>query len=77
MGKVGRLIACGHPDGLRFKARLRALLVRLPVLERYAEASPDNEIGAVARESADQDSPEYGGVVIPPWDIDVPSAHGV
>lgn len=75
MGKVGRLIACGHPDGLRFKARLRALLVRLPVLERYAEASPDDENGVVVRGSADQYSSEYGDVVIPPWDIEVPSAQ--
>ncbi|UWS65494.1 reverse transcriptase family protein [Pseudomonas mosselii] len=77
MGKVGRLIACGHPDGLRFKARLRALLVRPPVLERYAAASPDSEIGAVARGDADQNSSADRSAVVPPWDIDAPSGHGV
>lgn len=77
MGKVGRLIACGHPDGLRFKARLRALLVRPPVLELYAAASLDSEIGAVDIGSADPNSSEYRSVVVPPWDIDAPSGHGV
>ena len=77
MGKVGRLIACGHPDGLRFKARLRALLVRPPVLEHYAAALPDSEIGAVERGNADQNLSAYRGAVVPPWHIDAPSGHGV
>jgi hypothetical protein len=36
MGRIGRLIACGHPEGQRLKARVRALLARAPLLERYA-----------------------------------------
>jgi hypothetical protein len=36
MGRIGRLIACGHPEGQRLKARIRVLLTRPPLLERYA-----------------------------------------
>lgn len=36
MGRIGRLIACGHPEGQRLKARVRVLLTRSPLLERYA-----------------------------------------
>lgn len=36
MGRIGRLIACGHPEGQRLKTRVRALLTRAPLLERYA-----------------------------------------
>lgn len=36
MGRIGRLIACGHPEGQRLKARVRVLLTRAPLLERYA-----------------------------------------
>jgi hypothetical protein len=36
MGRIGRLIACGHPEGQRLKARVRALLKRASLLERYA-----------------------------------------
>lgn len=37
MGRVGRLIACGHPDGERYKQRLKSLKERcqVPLLERY------------------------------------------
>lgn len=35
MGRIGRLIACGHPEGQRLKARVRALITRVPLLERY------------------------------------------
>jgi hypothetical protein len=38
MGRIGRLIACGHPEGQRLKARVRVLLTRAPLLERYAGA---------------------------------------
>ncbi|WP_277372280.1 reverse transcriptase family protein [Pseudomonas sp. AA-38] len=39
MGRVGRLIACGHPDGERYKQRLKSLKARcqVPLLERYAD----------------------------------------
>jgi len=73
MGKVGRLIACGHPDGLRFKARLRTLLVRVPVLERYADTLPINEIEALTSNSDVQD----GGIFIPPWEIETPTTDRV
>ena len=73
MGKVGRLIACGHPDGLRFKARLRTLLVRVPVLERYADTLPINEIEALTSNSDVQG----GGIVIPPWEIETPTTDRV
>ena len=33
---LGRLIACGHPEGQRLKARIRVLLTRPTLLERYA-----------------------------------------
>jgi hypothetical protein len=36
IGRIGRLIACGHPEGQRLKARVRVLLARAPLLERYA-----------------------------------------
>lgn len=37
MGRVGRLLACGHPDGRAFKARLNAIKqsYNTPLLERY------------------------------------------
>ncbi|WP_122271390.1 reverse transcriptase family protein [Pseudomonas savastanoi] len=36
MGRIGRLIACGHPEGQRLKARVRALLTLAPLLQRHA-----------------------------------------
>lgn len=44
MGRVGRLIVCGHPDGERFKLRLQALK------EKYQEALLDR-YGRTAAES--------------------------
>lgn len=40
MGRVGRLIACGHPDGKAFKARLNAVKLshQTPLLDRYKAA---------------------------------------
>lgn len=40
MGRVGRLLACGHPDGEVLKARLNAVKrsYRTPLLERYQQA---------------------------------------
>jgi hypothetical protein len=35
MGRIGRLIACGHPEGQRLKSRVRAFLRRPLLLERY------------------------------------------
>jgi hypothetical protein len=39
MGRVGRLLACGHPDGVALKARLNAVKqsYRKPLLERYQQ----------------------------------------
>ena len=46
MGRVGRLIACGHPDGERYKLRLKALKARcqVPLLDRYAAAATGADI---------------------------------
>ncbi len=40
MGRIGRLIACSHPDGERLKQRLHELKNRakLALLDRYAAA---------------------------------------
>ena len=40
MGRVGRLLACRHPDGEALKARLNAVkrLQQKPLLERYQQA---------------------------------------
>lgn len=37
MGRVGRLVACGHPDGERYKQRLKHLKERYqtPLMDRY------------------------------------------
>ena len=62
MGRIGRLIACGHPDGQRLKARVRALSKRAPLMERFAagsrtqtikdsSASPEPALSAAARPS--------------------------
>lgn len=44
MGRIGRLIACAHPDGERLKQRLHALKARSQValLGRYAAAQPES-----------------------------------
>ncbi|VVO81389.1 hypothetical protein PS843_01804 [Pseudomonas fluorescens] len=46
MGRVGRLIACSHPDGERLKQRLHALKARSQValLDRYAAALQDSAV---------------------------------
>lgn len=43
MGRVGRLLACGHPDGQALKARLNAVKqsYKTPLLERYKEQCPN------------------------------------
>ncbi|MNN09379.1 hypothetical protein D3C81_1222580 [compost metagenome] len=71
MGRVGRLIACGHSDGKAFKARLNAVKLshQTPLLDRYklaATGSPEAAIppaGGGVREpySAERDGPL-------PWD---------
>ncbi|SEO79503.1 reverse transcriptase family protein [Pseudomonas sp. NFACC39-1] len=40
MGRVGRLLACGHPDGEALKARLNVVKrsCQIPLLERYQQA---------------------------------------
>lgn len=37
MGRVGRLVACGHPDGERYKRRLKHLKeqLQIPLMDRY------------------------------------------
>ncbi|GLO51369.1 reverse transcriptase [Pseudomonas putida] len=42
MGRIGRLIACGHPDGQRLKARVRMVMRRDPLIERYAPGVIEN-----------------------------------
>lgn len=46
MGRIGRLIACKHPDGERLKQRLHALKARSQValLDRYAAAQPQSAL---------------------------------
>lgn len=43
MGRIGRLIACGHPDGQRLKARVRTVTRRAPLFERYVESVTLNQ----------------------------------
>lgn len=40
MGRVGRLLACGHPDGEALKARLNVVKrsFQIPLFERYQQA---------------------------------------
>ncbi|MBK4989452.1 reverse transcriptase family protein [Pseudomonas sp. S36] len=35
MGRIGRLIACGHPDGQRLKARVRLVIRREPLIKHF------------------------------------------
>lgn len=53
MGRIGRLIACGHPEGQRLKARVRVLLMRAPLMERYADT--EFQVQMVAETTADLD----------------------
>ena len=73
MGRIGRLIACGHPDGQRLKSRVRALLMSAPLLDRYMgsdevpaviPASSDELVATKSAASEDLDLP---------WDVDEPS----
>jgi hypothetical protein len=43
MGRVGRLLACDHPDGEALKARLNVIKqsYQTPLLERYQQALND------------------------------------
>ncbi|CAI8975705.1 RNA-directed DNA polymerase [Pseudomonas donghuensis] len=55
MGRVGRLLACGHPDGEAFKARLNAVRLshQTPLLDRYqltAAGLPDAAISSTGDE---------------------------
>jgi hypothetical protein len=71
MGRVGRLIACGHPDGKAFKARLNAVKLshQTPLLDRYKAAvtgvleAAISPVGGAVPEpySAERDGPL-------PWD---------
>lgn len=69
MGRVGRLIACGHPEGQRLKARLRALLARSPLLERYTADSQSLTIKtpSVIPDLVVQPVPPSPEPLDPPW----------
>ncbi|WP_336354424.1 reverse transcriptase family protein [Pseudomonas granadensis] len=49
MGRVGRLLACGHPDGEALKARLNVAKrsCQIPLLERYQQAISESLAKAV------------------------------
>ncbi|RON69383.1 reverse transcriptase family protein [Pseudomonas fluorescens] len=58
MGRIGRLIACGHPEGQRLKARVRVLLTRAPLLESYAaDADHQPRLPAAKLPSSYPDTP--------------------
>lgn len=66
MGRIGRLIACGHPEGQRLKTRVRAVLTRAPLLERYATdaklepqmvAAPPAELSVMTSSALPNDLP--------------------
>lgn len=67
MGRVGRLLACGHPDGKAFKARLNSVKLthQVALLDRYKltrkdvsqAASPSIEDGVRETYSAERDGP--------------------
>ncbi|MNJ44509.1 reverse transcriptase [compost metagenome] len=72
MGRVGRLLACGHPDGEALKARLNAVKrsYQTPLLERYQQAitavlAAEANSLAEALPGASQ-ATEYDGPL--PWD---------
>ncbi|MBC3422317.1 reverse transcriptase family protein [Pseudomonas sp. RW3S2] len=44
MGRIGRLIACGHPEGLRLKARVRLVTRRGPPLEQHTQIAGNIEV---------------------------------
>jgi hypothetical protein len=47
MGRVGRLLACGHPDGELLKARLNVVMrsYQKPLLERYQQELAERRTG--------------------------------
>lgn len=49
MGRVGRLLACRHPDGEALKARLNVVKrsSQVPLLERYQQTSEGDAAGCV------------------------------
>lgn len=73
MGRIGRLIACGHPDGQRLKSRVRALLMSAPLLDRYMGS---DEVPAVMLASSDElvaTKPAAAEDLDLPWDVNEPS----
>lgn len=64
MGRVGRLLACGHPDGELLKERLNVVKrsYQQPLLERYQQAI------ANAIEGTLHPIQETEQIVTPPWD---------
>lgn len=71
MGRVGRLLACGHPDGELFKARLNAVKQshQIALLDRYqvsASGLPGPAIRLVGEERHEPYSVERDGPL--PWE---------
>ena len=64
MGRVGRLLACGHPDGVLLKERLNVVKrsYQQPLLERYQQAIANVIDGALHPVQATEQ------IGIPPWE---------
>lgn len=73
MGRIGRLIACGHPEGKRLKARVRALVTRAPLLEQYADAEFQAQL--VVATTAKLDVPSAD--ILPAALLDLPWGNAV
>lgn len=70
MGRVGRLLACGHPDGELLKARLNTVRLshQIPLLERYqldVTGLPEEAGSVVDRLSASYSAERDGPL---PWE---------
>ncbi len=71
MGRVGRLLACGHPDGEALKIRLNSVkrLCQVPLLERYRLGlSDDKDVLELACSSASGVAPSLGVNEPLPWE---------
>ncbi|MGA3681162.1 reverse transcriptase family protein [Pseudomonas graminis] len=69
MGRIGRLIACGHPEGQRLKARVRVLLTRAPLLERYVADAKIQPLFGEAISSSLSKTASCVGSAEPPQDL--------
>ncbi|NUT90020.1 RNA-directed DNA polymerase [Pseudomonas corrugata] len=70
MGRVGRLLACGHPDGAMLKERLNLVMrsYQAPLLERYQQAivaNSNTETSSLAAPPILEYSSEQDGPL--PW----------